>query len=808
MAALTLAQMQQAIDAVASCGTVLEASKRLNIPRGTLECRLRAAWRQKVTPSKHIEDLNNPLHLRSKIKRLEADLSTAQRQLFEKSDHLDQIKRLIHECDETPTPPKWVCTPLKGTNTGVPTLFASDWHWDEVVDPKQINGINAYNRKIAMERAKRLFTKTVDLLVHHMARPSYDYFVLNLGGDMLCFPEGTPVTDANGRAVPIEHVQPGMRVMGNPHEQRVAKVHVRDPKHGETLLQVRCSKLPRLEATPGHVVAILPREVVETGWNPGGRRAGGFTIRDKSLARASDIIWSPLATVRPGDYLVNRPERPTDHPDRLDLREVTRLPLSQDGRKLLRKVRGRSPCIISDPILTVDNDLLWAIGLFIAEGSYQEGRSGQINCANVTLGIHERHLAERWVDIISRQFGYLSSIRENPKHSTTVIHCNNQIIATFLHELVGRHAHRVSISPRLFRMNRSLLPLVAGWMDGDGSLDSSGLFGKTVSPALAQQMVSILNVEHCLPSYTTDDHGLHRTAHIVRVSGESAQLLGSYSVRFADQIKEVRPTYTENLTFDGYIGYRVKSVVEVPVTKKLYDLTIEGEPYYQAGGVLVHNSGNIHEELRETNEAPVSKSILSVMDALVAGIDTLQEHFPRIVVNAVPGNHGRWDKKPRAKNRVYETYEWLLYQFLAKYYRDNKDLRFNISDGSDLPYNIYSTRFLLTHGDQFRGGSGIAGALSPLMLGDARKRKRAIAIDQPFDYLIMGHWHQLMMVKGIICNGSLKGADEYSFQENFDFELPQQALFVTHPVWGITARWPVILEKPGVKFSFEKVANA
>jgi hypothetical protein len=149
---------------------------------------------------------------------------------------------------------------------------------------------------------------------------------------------------------------------------------------------------------------------------------------------------------------------------------------------------------------------------------------------------------------------------------------------------------------------------------------------------------------------------------------------------------------------------------------------------------------------------------------------------------------------------VYETYEWILYQFLAKHYGGNKDVYFKVADGADLPYSIYTTRYLLTHGDQFKGGSGIAGALSPLMLGDARKRKRSIAIDQPFDYLVMGHWHQLMMVKGIIVNGSLKGADEYSFQSNFDFELPQQALWITHPIWGITARWPVFVERPDRKY--------
>ena len=63
------------------------------------------------------------------------------------------------------------------------------------------------------------------------------------------------------------------------------------------------------------------------------------------------------------------------------------------------------------------------------------------------------------------------------------------------------------------------------------------------------------------------------------------------------------------------------------------------------------------------------------------------------------------------------------------------------------------------------------------------------------------HGGIMVMVKGLIVNGSLKGADEYSFQSNFDFELPTQALWVTHKEWGITARWPVLLEKLGKKFS-------
>lgn len=211
-------------------------------------------------------------------------------------------------------------------------------------------------------------------------------------------------------------------------------------------------------------------------------------------------------------------------------------------------------------------------------------------------------------------------------------------------------------------------------------------------------------------------------------------------------------------------------------------------------------SGNIHEELRETNESPISKSIVALLDILIAGIDFLLPHFKFIEVNAVPGNHGRWDHRPRFKNRVFENYEWLLYQFLIRHYRGNDQIYFNIADGADLLYKIYDTRYLLTHGDQFKGGTGIAGALSPLMLGDARKRKRSMATNQLYDYMLMGHWHQMFFFKGIIVNGSLKGFDEYAFQNNYDFELPTQALWVTHPTWGITARWPVYLEKPNTRY--------
>lgn len=116
-------------------------------------------------------------------------------------------------------------------------------------------------------------------------------------------------------------------------------------------------------------------------------------------------------------------------------------------------------------------------------------------------------------------------------------------------------------------------------------------------------------------------------------------------------------------------------------------------------------SGNIHEELRETNEFPIHVSVLSITDNIAAGIIGMHNAFGRVYIPCVGGNHGRIDKKPRAKNRAFDNYDWLVYQLLAKHFRGEKDITFEIPEASDVQFALHNTRYLLTHGDQFKGGS-------------------------------------------------------------------------------------------------------
>ncbi len=210
------------------------------------------------------------------------------------------------------------------------------------------------------------------------------------------------------------------------------------------------------------------------------------------------------------------------------------------------------------------------------------------------------------------------------------------------------------------------------------------------------------------------------------------------------------------------------------------------------GGDMV--SGAIHEELRASNEIPTMPTVLDLVDNLVPAIRTLADTFGAVFLPCVSGNHGRDTLKIYAKGRNHTSFDWLIYQFLARALQADKRITFYIPEGSDAYYRVYQHKYALTHGDQFRGGDGMIGALGPILRGDHKKRSRNAQIEQDYDTLVMGHWHQRIQLTRVIVNSCLKGYDEYAFTSNFPFEQPSQNLWITHPKYGITYNMPVYVD--------------
>ena len=213
--------------------------------------------------------------------------------------------------------------------------------------------------------------------------------------------------------------------------------------------------------------------------------------------------------------------------------------------------------------------------------------------------------------------------------------------------------------------------------------------------------------------------------------------------------------------------------------------------YVWLGGDMV--SGTIHDELRRTNADEIMGTVAYWVPQLQAALTQIGDFFGNVHVAGVVGNHGRITRKPVAKRRVRQNWDWLIYHLLSDHFSSDPRFTFDISEAADTTVSHLNTRYLLTHGDQFRGGHGIAGIWSALMLGQHRKTRRQASLDNPFDVMLLGHFHQLVSAPLFIVNGSGCGYDEYAYTQNFPAEPPQQAFWICTPEHGPAFHAPILV---------------
>lgn len=202
-------------------------------------------------------------------------------------------------------------------------------------------------------------------------------------------------------------------------------------------------------------------------------------------------------------------------------------------------------------------------------------------------------------------------------------------------------------------------------------------------------------------------------------------------------------------------------------------------------------TGVIHDELARTNVAPVPETIAHWVPLLASAFQHLADSFEHVHIPCVDGNHDRTYAKIPMKQRATSSYAWIIYNWLADTLRADDRITFSISASSDQIIDIYTTKFLLQHGDGFRSAGGVGGIYPSLLKYLHRQRAMWAASRQHWDYCLMGHWHSLMWGQDFIINGSMKGYDEYARRSGFGFELARQALFIVTPERGITTQTAV-----------------
>lgn len=122
--------------------------------------------------------------------RLKRELKEAKAQikiLTERASESEEAISFLTELSKRqPEKPKWMLPP-KGAKQecAIAHAMLSDTHFDEVVNPAEISGVNAYNREIATSRLQRFFRNTMRLSKNYINGIKIDGLVAPMGGDMV-----------------------------------------------------------------------------------------------------------------------------------------------------------------------------------------------------------------------------------------------------------------------------------------------------------------------------------------------------------------------------------------------------------------------------------------------------------------------------------------------------------------------------------------------------------------------------------------------------------------------------------------------
>jgi hypothetical protein len=197
-------------------------------------------------------------------------------------------------------------------------------------------------------------------------------------------------------------------------------------------------------------------------------------------------------------------------------------------------------------------------------------------------------------------------------------------------------------------------------------------------------------------------------------------------------------------------------------------------------------TGDIHDELRETNELVCTESAVQLGLDSAEFIAGFAPYYRNIYVDAVVGNHGRVTQKPEFKN-PHKNWDWISYKIMELRLKDYENIVVTVPKSFEHIVQVFDRNILMFHGD------GIPTNMPGVPWGGVQRRTKELfdswmSQGTFIDYFAFGHFHEANVLgqKRLWGNGSVKGPDEYS-KKKFGGGRPAcQLLMTLHPERGVT----------------------
>lgn len=202
-------------------------------------------------------------------------------------------------------------------------------------------------------------------------------------------------------------------------------------------------------------------------------------------------------------------------------------------------------------------------------------------------------------------------------------------------------------------------------------------------------------------------------------------------------------------------------------------------------------SGDIHEELRNTNAYPSPVQVAEAARMVSSLIAQIAPYFHSVTVHFVSeDNHARLTKKPQAKEAGMNSLNYLVGKMIEAYVKDLSNVRMNIYPMLEKVVNVNDRLYLITHGHTVKGWMGVPWyGVERKVSKEAQSRLHLImqeverAKDIGFHKYVFGHFHTPIDTPLYSCGASLQGTDAYDHQAG-RYANPGQSAWLVHPKNG------------------------
>ena len=210
-------------------------------------------------------------------------------------------------------------------------------------------------------------------------------------------------------------------------------------------------------------------------------------------------------------------------------------------------------------------------------------------------------------------------------------------------------------------------------------------------------------------------------------------------------------------------------------------------------------SGDIHEELARTNIGNCMEQMMNGAFLISQSLMALSQHFRKIRVAGVVGNHGRMTRKIPSKDK-HMDWDHMLYQWVAAFCVEQTNIEFHIPKNFSTIINVANRNILIMHGDSISGGG--TSASFTRMVGQMRgmqQQNQSWGDVQRFDDIMIGHFHRIdeydIGTGAMYICGTMKGSDEFTTNRLHVSTPPKHLITYWHPDHGNVSKEIIRLDK-------------